>query len=295
MITPATIQKRRELALFIEAVLAPDPAVQGVVGIGSIASGLCRPDSDIDALVFLEPFDWYVVPAEFKWRPSDGSFHSIFSADAAGCIDFDLARCDLAAWSDPAFAWPEGRRAEIASGWLAFDRAGRIAELIADRAAYPAALRTARLDEAITWLDQHLGEDGPQVRWASLGPLIAHDRLQAAYEYLVQALFAYNRRWRAWRNRELPALLELPWLPERFAERLAEAALAPGPDHAGYMRRAAALSGLFDDLAGQLHADGEYGADVIGEAFIRSHQEPGRAWNMDEWNARHRSRRTENP
>ena len=30
---------------------------------------------------------------------------------------------------------------------------------------------------------------------------------------------------------------------------------------------------------------------VIGEAFIRSHEEPGRAWNMDEWNAQHRSRK----
>lgn len=292
MTTPATVQKRRELAQFIAAVLAPDPAVQGVIGIGSVASGLCRPDSDIDALVFLEPFDWYVVPAEFKWRPSDGSFHSIFSEapNLEGAIDFDLARCDLAAWSDPAFDWPEGRRAEIAAGWLAFDRAGRTAELIAARADYPAALRTARLDEAITWLDQHLGEDGPQVRWESLGPLIAHDRLQAAYDYLVQALFAYNRRWRAWRNREMTALLELPWLPAGFAARLSDAALAPSADYAGYERRVAALRGLFDDLAARLRADGEYGGDVIGEAFIRSHEEPGRAWNMDEWNELHRAR-----
>jgi len=39
---------------------------------------------------------------------------------------------------------------------------------------------------------------------------------------------------------------------------------------------------------GYLPDAGEYGDDVISEAFIRSHDEPGRAWNMDEWNARHR-------
>jgi hypothetical protein len=30
---------------------------------------------------------------------------------------------------------------------------------------------------------------------------------------------------------------------------------------------------------------------VPGEAFIRSHDEPGRAWNMDEWNRKHAERR----
>jgi hypothetical protein len=29
---------------------------------------------------------------------------------------------------------------------------------------------------------------------------------------------------------------------------------------------------------------------VIGEAFIRSHDEPGRAWNMAEWNRHHEQR-----
>jgi hypothetical protein len=293
MTTSATMQKRHELARFIETALAPDPAVQGVIGIGSIASGQSRPDSDIDALVFLEPFDLYAVPAEFKWRPADGTFHSIFSAGPglAECIDFDLVRLDLAAWSDPNYAWPDGRRAEMQAGWLAFDRDGRIASLIAERTAYPAAERTARLDEAITWLDQHLGGDGPTVRWESLGPLLAHDRLQAAYGYLVQALFAYNRRWQAWRNREMPALLALPWLPDGFAERMGEAAQAPAPDYAGYTRRVTTLRSLFADLAERLRADGDYGQDLVGEAFIRSHKEPGRAWNMDEWNARHRSRK----
>ncbi|MGC9347731.1 MAG: hypothetical protein ACP5JG_06305 [Anaerolineae bacterium] len=48
---------------------------------------------------------------------------------------------------------------------------------------------------------------------------------------------------------------------------------------------------LFDDSIRRLVADGDYGEDVVAEAFIRSHDEPGRAWNMDMWNARHRQRK----
>ncbi len=61
---------------FIEIELAREPAVQAVIGIGSIASGLARADSDIDAVVFLDPFDAYIIPAEFVWHPSDRSFCS---------------------------------------------------------------------------------------------------------------------------------------------------------------------------------------------------------------------------
>jgi hypothetical protein len=294
MATPATAQKRAELLLFIERALVHEPAVRAVVGIGSLASGLARPDSDIDAIVFLEPFDPYIVPAEFKWLPADGSFHSIFSAQPGleQAIEIDLARLDLAEWAAPTFAWPEGRCAELAEGWLAFDRDGQVGALIATRTAYSEDLRQAKLDDAITWLDQHLGEDGPQLRWQSLSPPIAHDRLQAAYEYLSQALFAYNRHWRPWRNREMSALLGLPWLPEQFAERVLGALNAWSADYAGYIGRVESLRGLFRELIDRLIADGDYGDDPIDLAFIRSHEEPGRAWNMADWNRLHRERRT---
>ncbi|MEW5872943.1 MAG: hypothetical protein AB1894_27030 [Chloroflexota bacterium] len=290
--TPATFQKRRELSTFIERQLAHEPAVQAVIGIGSLASGLARPDSDIDAILFLEPFDAYIVPAEFKWRSADGSFHSIFAGDIppGDCLNFDFVRLDLAQWADLAYEWPEARRAELSQGWMAFDRTGRVAELIAARTTYSDEVRIAKLDDAITWLDQHLSEDGPQVRWESLGPAIAHDRLQAAYEYLAQALFAYNRTWRPWRNREMSVLLTLPWLPQGFPERVLGALCAPSPGYRGYMARAQALLGLFHDLLARLSADGVYGEDCIGEAFIRSHEEPGRAWNMAEWNLKHKER-----
>ena len=151
---------------FIERNLEPEPAVEAVVGIGSIASGLARQDSDIDAIVFLDPFNWYIIPAEFKWRQSDRSFHSIFShmSGPEKYTQFDFARFDLTQWSDPSFEWAEARCAELREGWLAFDRSGLIAELIKARTTYTDAIRKNKLDESITWLDQHLSGDGPQYR-----------------------------------------------------------------------------------------------------------------------------------
>lgn len=290
MMTPATEQKRKDLLTFIERVLADDPAVQAVVGIGSIATGHARPGSDIDGIVFLEPYDLYALPAESIWRPSDGSFHSIFThepwVDVEG-IQIDAYRVDLAEWANPAFVWTEGRKAELHEGWVAYDRAGKVTPLIAARTAYTEAIRTARIDEAITWLDQHLNDEGPQVRWDTLGPLIAHDRLHAAYTYWVAGLFAYNRRWQPWRNREMTYLLALPWLPKNFEPRMLMAANVSSLDYAGYMARVAALRDLFDALVQQLVMEGFYGADPISEAFIRRAEEPGRAWNMQAWNERH--------
>lgn len=289
----ATEIKRRDLEIFIERVLKAEPAVQAIVAIGSLATGRARPDSDIDAFIFLDPFDWYIIPAEFIWRPADNTFHSIFTPEAEvqqEGIPLDFQRVDLRLWSSPNFLWPEARRAELANGWIAFDRSGRVTDLIAKRTAYPETLRLERLDDHITWLDQHLGEDGPQIRWASLPPLVAHDRLQAAYSHLVRGLFAYNRRWLPWRDREMEALLELPWLPDNFAERLLPAAHVSSLALDGYLARAEAIRSLANDLTARLTADGDYSNVPTEQAFIRRHDEPGYAWNMEEWN-RERLRR----
>ena len=76
---PVTNRKRTELARFVQQEIITEASVQGVVVIGSVAKGIARADSDIDAVVFLEPFDLYAIPAEFKWRAEDGTFHGIFS------------------------------------------------------------------------------------------------------------------------------------------------------------------------------------------------------------------------
>ena len=285
-----TKQKQAELALYIEKEILTDTAVQGIVVIGSVAKGIARADSDIDAVVFLDPFDLYAVPAESKWRPEAGTFHSIF-ADLPDAIQLDFHRVDLAQWEAPSFVWPESLCAELNEGWVAFDRNGRIQPLITEHTKYNDHIRQARLDDAIVALDWLLNESTTNQTWHLLGANVAHYRLHSASEYLVQALFAYNRRWRTFRSRELADLLNLGWLPEQFEAQFLLATNALSIDYDGYQKRVSVLNQFFGALVAQCQQDGLYGKDAVGEAFIREHKEPGYAWDMAEWSQLHQKRR----
>ena len=289
--TAATIQKRRQLCDFIDQYLKPEPAIRAVVGVGSIAFGTMRPDSDIDAVIFMDPVDHYIVPSESKWVPESNTFHSIFSDDPAvhkTGIQFDFHHTDLKEWSDPGFEWSEGQCATFVDSWLAYDRDGSVARLIAERTAYTESIRTRHLDQALA--DLQVTWDDPTKLWDHLGPAVAFSRALAGYDALVRALFAYNRRWRPWRTREMAYLLTLPWLPPDFATRVLPALNAPSLDLAGYCQRVSALRELCDDLLAQLADETAYGADPHSRAFTRTHDLPGYAHNMEEWNAEHAKR-----
>jgi hypothetical protein len=47
---------------------------------------------------------------------------------------------------------------------------------------------------------------------------------------------------------------------------------------------------LFHELLDQVVANGDYSYAPVDQAFIRSSEEPGRAWNMAEWNKFRRAR-----
>lgn len=278
----AAKQKQVELSAFIQREVMTETAVQGIVVIGSVAKGIARPDSDIDAVVFLEPFDLYAVPAESKWQPEQGTFHGIFSEVENG-IQLDFKRIDLGEWEKPTFVWPESLCAELQEGWVAFDRNGRIQKLIAARTMFSDEIRQARLDDAIVRLDWLLSPSTTDSTWATLGAITAHYRLHAAYDYLIQALFAYNRRWRTLRSRELADLLTLPWLPDDFEAQLLLVTNALSVEQAGYQQRVMVLRRFFEELVATCQQEGLYGEKAISEAFIRQHDEPGRNWNMEEW------------
>ena len=285
-LTPATEKKRRDLVLAIEHLLAPEACVQGVVGVGSIAMNTARAGSDIDALVFMHPLDEYVVPAESIWCPWDDTFHSIFTPDRRvqdEGIQLDMKLCDLTRWQSDDSVWSEGQRAGLTGAWIAFDRDGSVATLIAERTAYDDETRIAKLDAAVCTLEGLLLHRAPDRAWETLGSLPAFDRLNVACDALMQALFVLNRRWRPWRNREMSALLRLPWLPREFERRALTALTAPSQTHEGYKAREVVLKALFDEVLVELQREKFYGDDPISEAFVRSHTEPGRAWNMDAW------------
>jgi hypothetical protein len=233
----------------------------------------------------MDPLDLCAVPAESVWFPDDGSFHGIFSPEARrpDSMQLDLLRLDLALWQAPGFQWTEPRLAELASGEVVFDRHGAVSALIRERTQYAENTQRRKLDEALTWLDQLLAGDVCAETWERYGPAIALDRLNSAYDWLVQALFALNRRWRPWRNREMSTLIELAWLPADFHAQALVAAAGSGHDRAGYEDRVHALDSLFNGVLARSLELGIYEKDPVSEAFVRSHDEPGRDWNMLEW------------
>lgn len=283
-------RKRAQLATYTQEQLAPHDCVQAVVAIGSVATGEARADSDIDAVVFMEPLDLYITPAESLWRPRDDSYHSIFSDDPSlelEGIQLDLHRLDLATWRSDGFVWPEHSRAEFADAWIVFDRTGGIDELIRDRATMTEADRLTVLDEVLIDVDGLLPTDLGEM-WSVLGPVEAFDRLHGAWESLARGFFAYNWRWRPWRSRSLRGLLRLAHIPEALRLNALPAVQSSNDSFDGYLRRAQVLHSLFGEFVDRLTADHIYGADAVTEAFVRLHDEPGRAWNMDEWNEKRR-------
>lgn len=292
MFTEATVRKRQELSDFIDQILKPEPALCAVNGVGSIAFGTMRPDSDIDAVLFWDNVDPYIVPAEFIWVPESNTYHSIFEANVPETgIQFDFQHFDLNEWADPGFVWSEGQCAAFVESWLVYDRDGSVAQLLTERTTYTASLRREHLDQAL--LDMELIWDDPTPLWENLGAAVAFARAQVAYDALTRALFACNWRWRPWRLREMTYLLTLPWLPADFVTRVITALNGPSIDLEGYCQRFLVLRGLCDDLLAQLADEDGYGTDPIGAAFVRNHDRPGYAHNMDAWNAEHTRRRKE--
>lgn len=281
--TPATEQKRAQFQQYIETVLIPDKAVQAVIAIGSLATGHAHSHSDIDAILFLHPFDYYVAPATAIWQPEDDSYRTALLQEKAGTIALEMVRLDWHKWRQEEFVWPEPRRAELSEGWIAYDRAGDVTAVVQQRTHYPDQLRLDRIDQAIIWLEKLLDPIPLDTMTQTLSPVLVHHRLQAAYDRLVEALFAYNRRWRPWYSREMSSLLTLPWLPPQFDEQILIAANAPSLDKAGINQRADTLRQLFQDLLHQLTANGDYSVTPVDQALLRYYDEPGHSWNLDEW------------
>lgn len=287
--TDASTRKLAQLEDYIRRHCLPEPAVQCVVAIGSTARGLAAEDSDIDAIVFLAPYDLYAVPAEFVWLPEPDTIHRIFSAEAKlpEAVQLDFTRLDLSDWRSPGFTWPQERCAELAEGKLLYDRDGYVEPLIRKRTRYTDSVQAQLLDDAVTWMDQHLAEGTPEHNVERYGLLTAHDRLTAAGDYLVQSLFAVNRKWLPWRNRRIEVLLQLPWLPADFPEHFTQTLATGSLDRESFDNRVNALRLLMVSVLIRARELGIYGDDPISEAFIRGHDEPGRAWNLKEWKWKH--------
>jgi hypothetical protein len=79
-------------------------------------------------------------------------------------------------------------------------------------------------------------------------------------------------------------MCRLPWLPDDYERRMLFAMNGPSLDEDGYAERVNMLREISNEIVTKLQQEGIYGEDPASEAFIRTHDEPGRAWNMQEWN-----------
>ncbi|WP_203566405.1 nucleotidyltransferase domain-containing protein [Aestuariimicrobium ganziense] len=129
-------------------------------------------------------------------------------------------------------------------------------------------------------------DDDPDSTWQTLGPAEAHDRLNALWEALVAGCYAVNSTWLPYRGRAARGLGSLDWSWPQ--DDLLTLVAAPGHDQQAHHRRAEALTAAFEALLERLRDEVDYGDDPIFAAFLRALDEPGRAWNMDEWNSRRR-------
>jgi predicted nucleotidyltransferase len=281
--------KRWQLQAYIRQELIRENSIRGVVAIGSVAAGTAGLGSDIDAFVFLDPLDLYAVPAEFQWRPSDGSYHGIF-VDVDGAIQLDLKRVNLQEWAKDGFDWPEPTKQELSTGWIAYDPEGEIARLIEQKTAYSDGIRRSRIDRAILNLDQLVSVGRVEEAWHRHGPAAAHDRLNDAYEQLIGAIFACNRKWRPWRSREQSHMVRLNWLPTLLQQDATRLVVPSVSSQAGYLDRANALRRCFAELQSRCQEERLYDKDPISEAFERCFNEPGRDWNIMEWVEQHNAR-----
>ena len=283
--TRHTLPKRAALQALIERVLAPEPDVQAVLAVGSVATGRARADSDIDAVVWLDPFDPHIAPAEFIWRPADGSFRSIFSArprrpttPGSTCTGRPgrLAR----AWARLADGcWP-------AEHGLVGSRTPAVAAWLAERIAYPVAGRR-RVDEALVWLDQLLDE-AARARLADSGaagrPRSAVGRLRLAgggAVCLSGALAAVAQP-------RAGASAGAPWLPAGAPAWLEAVLTPPGakrPMPRGWRRCGRSMARCAPACRRR-----RLWRRPRGQAFVRTTTSRAARGNMDAWQRAHDAR-----
>lgn len=289
-LSAATHRLRAQLGDFITRHVAPHPTIKAVVVYGSVASGAATESSDVDAFVFMDPVDPWLLPAEAIWNPEEDSFRSIFSERPVvpGELQLDLTRVSLQERRGDA-PWPPADRAALTHRWVAFERPGTDVEsLVVERIAMSERERRTALDAALLAADGLL--ENPETLWER-DELEALDALNAMWEAVMAGTYAINRVWMPYRGRGVRGLRRLPWRGALGDDLLMRCVATDGTDRAAFVKRAAALTRAHEALLAHLQDDPEFGEDPTFAAFLRAHDEPGRAWNIEEWSARHRGRR----
>ena len=277
--------------LFIERELEPWPEFVAALIVGSVAHGEARPDSDVDCILVFDPPDERVVPAEFVWIPTDGSYHTISEVETSevGVVQIDAKRVSLGEFRTR--EWEEGLKHDLVDALVLRDRSGEVTAILEERLRYSDELRRSRVAEHYARASYY-AEEWRLRTWLSRGgPACAHDQLVAAFGEVVGLLHAYNGVWMPWRYRRLLSALKLPWLPEGFGECLDAIVAAASPTEESLAERRGWVVRVLDAIGEEVRAAGLL-ADP-GEAFAAAHPELGYGHNMDAWRRGHERLRAE--
>lgn len=284
-ISAAAAEKRRALKGFIERHVIHREVIRAIVVYGSVANGAAVAESDVDAIVFMDPVDPYLLPAEAIWNPHDDSFRSIFSSETRpDDLQLDFKRVSWGEWASPSFTCPDVVRAHLDTTWVAYCRDGYDPVTVIER------ITTMTDDQQLHLIDEALlAVDGvpedPSEAWER-DPLEAVDGLAVQWDALLRCIYAINKVWFPYRGRAVRNLRSLPWYAGLRGELLI-GCVGGATDRSGYEARAGALLQVRESVLTRLTTDPRYDDDPIFAAFLRQHDEPGRAWNMAEWNERH--------
>lgn len=213
--------------------------LEGVVGValvGGLPLGQADRYSDLDLVVYLRHRTlrtWLLgaAPMPEGMSRSQG-------------IRLDLSYRDYA--EDEARPWSPTERWQASTAEVLYDPEGLVAALLADKGAYPPAERDRALAEALATTERLLDSVVPA--WLYRGDaLAAHHALGAALDALLAVLYLINERPFPGQHWGLRLAGELPWLPERWEERLAAALVVAEPSNGEAGRRRRVLSGLLRD------------------------------------------------
>lgn len=210
--------------------------LEGVVGValvGGLPLGQADRYSDVDLAVYLRHRTlqtWLLGVAPLP--EGESLYHG---------VRLDLSYRDYA--EDQERDWEPAERWQAATAEILYDPEGLIATLFQEKAVFPEKEREQMLAVELDAVRRLLDVVVPA--WLYRGrPLAAHEILNRALEHVVRLVYLVNQRAVPADRWLVPLSFELPWLPERWQERLTEALITREPSNAEATRRRRVLSAL---------------------------------------------------
>ena len=227
--------------------LSRHKSVVGALFIGGIARGFADKYSDVDILLFLDHEDAAICPLV---RSLAEESENRFSLET----DIEVHVLEEYIQQD----WDEYLKSDMSKSVVAFDRHGRLSELLKKKlevAEEGWQLRIAKLMIYISWYCFPEKERVPSMidLWSDRGnPASAQYAVSYTLESIVELLYVLNRcflpapKWRIYN------ISQLTWLPKNYADALTDAMLIREISVEDARRRARALAPIWHEMLSRI-------------------------------------------